>query len=80
MDFAVELTALDAEDETADASDGAVCWAAAVRPPFDGEEAEVLAFFLDADPWFTLRRPDGTTTTVEATYAGDVNRLRLHAR
>lgn len=69
-DFAVEVTAT---------ADGAG-WDAVAQPPFTGAQAEALDLFLAADPWFTLRHPDGTTDPVEVTYTQDVNHLRLSAR
>nr|WP_202525242.1 hypothetical protein [Streptomyces sp. SID4926] len=53
-------------------------WDATLTTP-DEDTAEVLAFLLDTDPWFTLLRPDTPPTEVRVTSFDGVTALRLTA-
>ncbi|SCE28421.1 hypothetical protein GA0115246_113727 [Streptomyces sp. SolWspMP-sol7th] len=51
-------------------------WDATLTTP-DEDTAEVLAFLLDTDPWFTLLRPGTPPTEVRVTSFDGVTALRL---
>ncbi|WP_431034162.1 hypothetical protein ACQYWQ_11060 [Streptomyces sp. P6-2-1] len=51
-------------------------WDARLTTP-DEDSTEVLAFLIDADPWFTLLRPDAPPTEVRVTSFDGVDHLRL---